>query len=292
MVHELEFPTRRRASAASSLSLKELADKRSSSLKPQRTPLQTKRSKRCPVCRHILIKPDPKASSTRYKIKLVASNYLPAIQIKRRVASSASSSRLGASSSTKSNAPTYADVTDGSIRPGRTYTYAVKLTNPLYEPIRVKMAVARPPAPTSAMGPPPDDKRRPPFAVQLPVSQFNIEAFAEEWEYDQDDDDDDDDDDEDTEEGGKGFVSKKWNSTTVLMDVAVSKDAEPGPQHANMLVTYVYTDELDVEQSETTTIKKAKAEKTFTFWTLLFLGNVEPRPVTNATTGEGTVRKG
>jgi dynactin-4 len=50
-------------------------------LKPLRIPLHSKRSKRCPACTHILIKPEQKAQSVRYKIKLVAANYLPAITV-------------------------------------------------------------------------------------------------------------------------------------------------------------------------------------------------------------------
>lgn len=48
-------------------------------LHPQRIPLRSKRTKRCPACRHIVVKPDLKAASTRFKIRLVASNYLPQI---------------------------------------------------------------------------------------------------------------------------------------------------------------------------------------------------------------------
>jgi dynactin-4 len=50
-------------------------------LKPLRIPLHSKTSKRCPTCTHILIKPEQKAQSVRYKIKLVAANYLPAIRV-------------------------------------------------------------------------------------------------------------------------------------------------------------------------------------------------------------------
>lgn len=41
-------------------------------LQPQRIHLRTKRVKRCRSCRHILIKPEQKAQSTKFKIKLVA----------------------------------------------------------------------------------------------------------------------------------------------------------------------------------------------------------------------------
>jgi dynactin-4 len=44
--------------------------------------LRTKRAKRCPVCRHILSKPEAKVSNTRWRIRLVAGNYIPSISIK------------------------------------------------------------------------------------------------------------------------------------------------------------------------------------------------------------------
>lgn len=60
----------------------EPADSRSR--KPERIPLQTKLTKRCPEgsCRHLLVQPDTK--TTRFKIKNVASTYLPEIEVGRR----------------------------------------------------------------------------------------------------------------------------------------------------------------------------------------------------------------
>lgn len=54
------------------------------SVLPQRIKLRTKLTKRCPHpnCRHLLIQPDTK--STRMKIKMVAANYLPALEVGRR----------------------------------------------------------------------------------------------------------------------------------------------------------------------------------------------------------------
>ena len=51
---------------------------------PERTELHAKLTKRCPHpgCRHLLIQPDIK--TVRYKIKMVALNYLPAIELGRR----------------------------------------------------------------------------------------------------------------------------------------------------------------------------------------------------------------
>ncbi|KAI1354618.1 dynactin p62 family-domain-containing protein [Xylaria sp. FL0043] len=44
--------------------------------------LRTKRSKRCPVCRHIISKPESKVTNTRWRIRLVANNSIPSISIK------------------------------------------------------------------------------------------------------------------------------------------------------------------------------------------------------------------
>ncbi|EPQ31476.1 uncharacterized protein PFL1_00811 [Pseudozyma flocculosa PF-1] len=54
---------------------------RSADLPPTRVALRCKQSKRCPTCRHIIIKPDLKAESRRFKIKLVAFNYVPEIEL-------------------------------------------------------------------------------------------------------------------------------------------------------------------------------------------------------------------
>ncbi|KAI9207845.1 dynactin p62 family-domain-containing protein [Polychytrium aggregatum] len=50
-------------------------------LRPQRIQLRTKRSKRCRQCDHFLIKPEIKAVATRFKIKLIAREFLPTITI-------------------------------------------------------------------------------------------------------------------------------------------------------------------------------------------------------------------
>jgi hypothetical protein len=43
-----------------------------SALRPERIHLRAKRTKRCRSCRQVLIKPEQKAISTRFKIKLMA----------------------------------------------------------------------------------------------------------------------------------------------------------------------------------------------------------------------------
>ncbi|SCV67629.1 BQ2448_5240 [Microbotryum intermedium] len=265
------------------------------SLRPLRTLLQAKRSKRCPICKHILIKPEQKAASTRFKIKLVASNYLPSIDVYRRppatigsrlsaiAAGTASLRRAGPRGSgigaSISGSKGMMEMDEEPLRPGRTYTFELSFTNPLYEPIQVRLAVARPTASAKTVG----SARRdavvgsdpgastttttttttapaPPYAVSLPSGYFPISAYAEEWEF-EDDDQRMDSDDQDSEESGAGagvgveggdapkskmarnaamgIVERKMNRTTVAMEVAVGRDTV-GPIRANMLVTYVY----------------------------------------------------
>ncbi|KAK4056932.1 hypothetical protein OIO90_002182 [Microbotryomycetes sp. JL221] len=312
-------------------------------LKPIRTPLQAKYSKRCPSCKHILTKPEQKASSTRFKIKLVAQNYLPSVQIARRILASTGQvgSRLSAIAAA-SSIPARADrrssiataggggaadtsgklVTkapdDEPLRPGRTYTFELTFTNPLYEPIQVKLAVAKPK--TDVRGKGVDGsvdeagRSEPSFAVNLPSSTFEVSAYAEEWEYEQDFDAHDEDEDESdsrddvTEVGrgtkrsrsgvsrhGLGVVEKKMNRTKIVMDVAVSKDAI-GPLRANMLVTYFYASEDSVGNAPLSSPSKVGAQddrKSFSFWTWFSLGTVVPRPApptssSTATAGQGS----
>ncbi|RKF61667.1 Dynactin subunit 4 [Erysiphe neolycopersici] len=53
-----------------------------SDLKPTAYVLRTKRSKRCRTCRQILSKPDAKVQSTRFRIRMIASGYVPSFSIK------------------------------------------------------------------------------------------------------------------------------------------------------------------------------------------------------------------
>ncbi|GAA5983198.1 hypothetical protein JCM11641_006845 [Rhodosporidiobolus odoratus] len=295
----------------------------SSEHRPLRTPLQAKRSKRCPMCKHILIKPEQKSSSTRYKIKLVAANYLPSVSIYRRPPASIGSRlsaiaagtasglrrtpRSGAGRSGESSSSAAAGEEE-PLRPGRTYTFELSFTNPLYEAIHVRLDVARPdankPIEEGQLPPPP------PFAVSLPSKQFPISAYAEDWEYEDDEEvilrDEDTSDGEGGEgmspkkkrRGGPGIVERRMNRTTVAMDVSISRDAigplrvrsrflstmRRQPCHfANMLVTYVYqADDGGAPPSPSKGGQKGgdsreSSVKSFSFWTLLPLGTVTPR---------------
>jgi dynactin-4 len=72
-----------------------------------------------------------------------------------------------------------------ALRPGETYAFHLALTNPLYDPIQVRLATPRVHATSGTFQ---EKARRPPFGVSLPTSTFTVAAFAEAWEYDEDED--------------------------------------------------------------------------------------------------------
>lgn len=71
-----------------------------SHLKPERVLLRGKITKRCLTCNHTLIRPESKASSLRYKIKILAGTYIPAVELgnrRRMVEKESGAGGLGAS---------------------------------------------------------------------------------------------------------------------------------------------------------------------------------------------------
>ncbi len=129
------------------------------------------------------------------------------------------------------------------LHAGGTYPFHLALTNPLYDPIQVRLAVQRqvPPQSSAAPAGSPEKARRPPFAVSLPQSAFPVAAFAEAWEYEDDEDMFGGQDDEfgglDRERGGGsaggkgktvGVLERRANVTVVGGEVVVGRDAR-GP---------------------------------------------------------------
>jgi len=262
-----------------------------SDLKPLRIPLHSKKSKRCPTCRHILIKPEQKAQSVRYKIKLVAANYLPAITVSIPVLTPPPPPTSTLKRSTVAKPQEDEKAAQSQLQAGKTYPFQLAFTNPLYDPITVKVSVQRT-ASTSG--------RRPLFAVSLPSTPFTIAAYAEAWEYEDDEEmfnDDTDDIDEllemrglsgvEREGRGKsknkpvGVLEKKANMTVVGGELVVGKDGK-GDVKFNMMVSYTYRSD-DPAPSEggselagnvTKAIKNVSAPemKTFSFYTVVDLG--------------------
>lgn len=260
-----------------------MASMRAQDLKPLRIPLHSKKTKRCPTCRHIIIKPEQKSQSVRYKMKLTASNFVPAISV--------SITPLTATAAAKAaDAP-------ATFHAGRTYPFRLAFTNPLYEPTTVTLTVQRAPM----------LRGRPPFAVSLPSPPFQVSAYAEAWEYEDEDEEADEDIDallagvaspssyaqtRDTSKPKKqktvGVLERKANTTVVGGELVIGKEGR-GDAKFNLMVTHTYqaedtagqdADEADEPKSTTSktpTSRQAAEVKTFSFFVVVDLGVIIPK---------------
>lgn len=94
-------------------------------LRPMSPLLRTKRSKRCRDCRHLLVKPEQKVQSTRFRIRLVALNYVPTISLKPLQPSPSTELLL---------------VDLKAIPPLRPSQFLLTLKNPLFDAVKVTLA--------------------------------------------------------------------------------------------------------------------------------------------------------
>lgn len=92
-----------------------------SDLRPIAHLLRTKRSKRCKTCRHILSKPESKVQNTRFRIRLVAPNYVPRIAIRPLQPGPAAPQAL-------------------LLTPLRPTQFVLTFSNPLFDDVRVSIA--------------------------------------------------------------------------------------------------------------------------------------------------------
>lgn len=122
-----------------------------SELWPVANMLCTKRSKRCKTCRHILSKPESKVSNTRFRIRLVALNYIPSITIKP----------LQPPSSTNPS---------GLLTPMKPTQFLLTFKNPLFDGVKVNIAT-----PASTPG-------RFSSKVTVLCPQFDVGANTDVWD--------------------------------------------------------------------------------------------------------------
>ncbi|KAI9365065.1 dynactin p62 family-domain-containing protein [Pilaira anomala] len=120
-----------------------------SKIHPQRIHLAIKRSKRCRNCRHILIKPEQKAQATRFKIKLVAMNYIPTITLLKLP---------------RKSWPLQVKVPT---------QFVIKFTNPLYEEMSITLATPQIKRNNQSYG-----------KVTILSPHFTVGAYNETIEYD------------------------------------------------------------------------------------------------------------
>lgn len=175
-------------------------------LVPQRVPLQTLATVRCPGCRHILVKPDLKKGGSRFKIALQASLHLPEVRahfkgVKVRTGRQSSSLNLReaegrtrpqsmflsapeSGSNVKASTAKDEQPTEDSerLRSGRVYDYELSFANPDFNPIAVQIAVVQS---TAAMSKSNDtvkaggEEAEPPkpfWTVQPSATRFSVKA--------------------------------------------------------------------------------------------------------------------
>jgi dynactin-4 len=94
--------------------------------------LRTKRSKRCPVCRHIISKPEAKMQTTRFRIRLVAGSYIPSIAIRPLSLSGAGAGGSFSSSSTTT-------VPGAPLEPLKPAYFLLTFKNPIFETVKVTL---------------------------------------------------------------------------------------------------------------------------------------------------------
>jgi len=126
-----------------------------SELRPIPYLLRTKRSKRCPVCRHIISKPEAKIQSTRFRIRLIAGNYVPSITIRPLTLPGSSS---------------FIQPPDAPLQPLRPIQYMLTFKNPIFETVKISLAT-----PSRTPGR---------FASKVTVlcPQFEIDANTDVWD--------------------------------------------------------------------------------------------------------------
>ncbi|KAK4135227.1 hypothetical protein BT67DRAFT_400536 [Trichocladium antarcticum] len=129
------------------------------SLRPIPYLLRTKRSKRCPLCRHIISKPEAKIQTTRFRIRLVAGTYIPSLAI--RALSLSSGNPPG---------PAAAAAAGGLLDPLKPAHFLLTFKNPLFDPIKVTLG-----APAATPGR---------FASRVTVlcPAFEVDANTDVWD--------------------------------------------------------------------------------------------------------------
>ncbi|KAI9244459.1 dynactin p62 family-domain-containing protein [Phascolomyces articulosus] len=261
-----------------------------SHIHPQRIHLCIKRSKRCRTCRHILIKPEQKAQATRFKIKLVAMNYIPNISI------------------VKLPRKTW------PLQQGIPTQFVLKFTNPLYEEMNITLATPQMQKKAGLANTNDNEQQQPPLPqeyeaqirgkVTLLSPHFTVGAYNETIEYD--------DEMYPTGSnmrgrsafggGGSGGLSSSWvngvhekrnNYTSIIVEVIPE---QMGEFQFPLLVTYNYKsdedrmdvssgdiDEEDIEDVDADDgSRKANSSmrldddriKSYSFWCLIGLGQV------------------
>jgi dynactin-4 len=107
-----------------------------SDLWPVASLLRTKRQKRCKTCRTLLVKPEARMTSSRWRIRLLALNHIPKINLRALTAPAVIGPYLG-----QPQAPGVSFEYE-TLQTGKTYQFLLTAVNPLFDPINVTLATA------------------------------------------------------------------------------------------------------------------------------------------------------
>lgn len=127
-----------------------------SSLLPEPTLLRTKRAKRCKSCKHILVKPEFKPQSTRFRIRLIALNYIPLITLRPLI--------LPQQQATQ---PT---INLSALQSHRPHQFLLTMKNHMFDPIHITLAT-----PSTTPG-------RVANRVTILCPQFDVGANSDVWD--------------------------------------------------------------------------------------------------------------
>ncbi|BEI90312.1 uncharacterized protein CcaverHIS019_0303820 [Cutaneotrichosporon cavernicola] len=231
--------------------------------------------------------PPPDAKSVRMPIKVVAFNYLPTVELGRRRRRMAEELNEDATDEElerkrrerrRTRLPPGREEDEPMSAPllaGEVYSFQMAFTNPLYDPIQIRLAPAhQPKLPVPAN-----------HHIFIPTAHFTVGALKDAWAYDEEDEDEGGSDDGlggvvDGVKGRMGLgahrhrgrelgVEKRGNVTKVGLEVEVYKEAT-GPVEFDLEVRFTYRADEGEGSKE-----GAKAEyKTFTFWSRMCAGEV------------------
>ena len=252
----------------------------SSELRPIPYLLRTKRSKRCPICRHIITKPENKVSTTRFRIRLVAGNYIPGIFVRPLTVAE------GVQAPSGRPPPMLPSV--APLKPLRPVQFLLTFTNPIFEKVKVTLAT-----PTATPG-------RFSSKVTVFCPQFEIDANTDVWDEALKDEDREQRRRRGDEGQGQGEIGKIWergrNWVSVVVEVVPASlrldllsvtnpqgevDTSPLKEDEDVLEIPMFVRvEWEVEAggeevaSAPNKDKDAKEKRELAYWSVLGLGRI------------------
>ncbi|KAJ1648385.1 hypothetical protein J3B02_001112 [Coemansia erecta] len=219
---------------------------------PQRVRLSMKLARRCRSCHHILIKPESKAQATRFKIQLMAANFIPKITLPISLSPKLASDVV---------------LPQKPLRAGTAVPVILRFSNPLYSEMQVCVSAH----------PQKDDA-----FVEIHAEEFTLPPFTELWEYDDDDDDNDDGNGSSDRSDGQALTKQRGIVDRHGNRVAIQLNIMPKIHSDNMViplrVVSTHQDDMGVDMdtdADTSALGSSHRVVTNKFWVYVSLGPVE-----------------